>query len=78
MSSSSPSTARPANATLEKALQHAVRQVYKSGNLEDLTVRRVRKTVEEDLGLDEDFLKTDAIWSSKSKLIIQAEVVRVS
>lgn len=77
MSSSPASKTRPADATLEQTLRYAVQNVYKSGNLENLTVRRIRKSVEDDLNLEEDFFKTDDTWTSKSKLVIQAEVVRV-
>ena len=71
------SSARPSAATLEQALRHAVQKVFNSGNLENLTVKRVRKSVEVGLDLGEDFFKTDVTWTSKSKLVIQAEVVRV-
>lgn len=39
-------------------------------------MKRVRKSVENELDLKEDFFKTDDTWTSKSKLVIQAEVVR--
>ncbi len=77
MSLSPASKTRPNDATLEQTLRDAVQNVYKSGNLENLTVRRIRKSVEDDLNLEEDFFKTDDTWTSKSKLVIQAEVVRV-
>lgn len=77
MSSSPPYSTRPSDATLEQALRYAVQKVYKSGNLDNLTVKRIRKSVESELGLEEEFFKTDGTWTSKSKLVIQAEVVRV-
>lgn len=46
MSDSPSSTDTPSNASLEKALKHAVQLVYKNGNLEELTVKRIRSFVE--------------------------------
>ena len=67
----------PTDATLEQALRNAVQKVYKTGNTDDLTVRRIRKAVEEDLELQEGFFKNDSIWNTKSKTVIQSEVVRI-
>ncbi|KAL2057646.1 hypothetical protein ABVK25_002030 [Lepraria finkii] len=74
MSISSLSSGVPADATLEQALRVAVRQVYKSKNLVNLTVKRIRKSVEEDLDLQDDFFKNDPAWKEKSKTVIQSEV----
>lgn len=76
MSDSSLSSTSPSQATLEQALRHAVQRVYKLGNLEELTVKRIRTTAEEDLELKKDFFKSDQTWKDKSKTIIQSEVVR--
>ena len=65
------------DATLEQSLRNAVQKVYKMGNMDDLTVRRIRKIVEEDLDLQEGFFKNDPIWNTNSKSVIQSEVVRV-
>ena len=65
----------PTDATLEQALRNAVQKVYKKGNTDDLTVRRIRKAVEEDLDLQDGFFKNDPIWNTKSKSVIQSEVV---
>ena len=65
------------DATLEQALRNAVQKVYKTGNTDDLTVRRIRKAVEEDLDLQDGFFKNDSIWNTKSKSVIQSEVVRI-
>ena len=65
------------DATLEQALRNAVQKVYKTGNTDDLTVRRIRKAVEEDLDLQDDFFKNDPIWKTKSKTVIQSEVVGI-
>ena len=67
----------PADATLEQALRNAVQKVYKMGNTDDLTVRRIRKSVEGDLDLQDDFFKNDPNWNTKSKSVIQSEVVRI-
>lgn len=66
----------PSDATLERALRRAVQLVYKSGNLEELTVKRIRKIAERDLNLQDDFFKTDVVWKDKSKSVISSEVVR--
>ena len=67
----------PTDATLELNLRNAVRQVYMNGDLENLTVRRVRRFVEEELNLEDGFFRDDPVWNKKSKGVIQSEVVRV-
>ena len=74
-SSSSLSTSTPSDSSLEKALRDAVRHVYETGRLENLTVKRVRKVAEERLDLEEDYFKNNSSWKEKSKTIIQSEVV---
>ena len=74
--SSSLSPLVPSHPALEDALRNAVRRVYESGALENLTVKRIRKAAEEILDLDEDYFKNDDVWKEKSKSIIQSEVVR--
>lgn len=76
MSDSSLSDGPPSDATLEQALRHAVQDVYKRGDLEQLTVKRIRKAAEEDLDLQDDYFKQDTAWKEKSKAIIESEVVR--
>lgn len=76
MSSDSPlSDAQPSDAVIEEALRNAVREVFESGALEELTVKRIRKTVEKELDLADDLLKTDQDWKERSKNIISAAVV---
>ena len=65
----------PSNAELEKALRQTVQKIYKAGNLEELTVKRVRKAAEEWLELKEGFFKAHGDWNKKSKDVIQSEVV---
>ena len=76
MSDSSLSESAPSTAVLEQALRNAVKDVYRSGNLDNLTVKRIRKAVEVDLELGDDFFKNDPAWKEESKTIIQTEVVR--
>lgn len=78
MSDSSLSSVTPSPAAVEQALRNAVQRVYKLGNLEELTVKRIRAAAEQDLDLEEDFFKTDTIWKGKSKNIIESEVVRTN
>lgn len=77
MSDSSLSDALPSDATIEQCLRKAIQKVYKSGKLEDLTVKRMRKAAEEDLDLQDDFFKNHSTWKERSKVVIQSEVVRV-
>ncbi|KAB8226840.1 putative transcriptional regulator [Aspergillus alliaceus] len=59
---------------LEKALRDAVAKVYKSGAMEELTVKRVRLAAEKELGVEEGFFKASRDWKSKSDQIIKDEV----
>lgn len=77
MSTSSLSDGAPSEDELEQALRNAVREVYLSGDLDNLTVKRIRKSVEADLDLQDDFFKTDPAWKERSKNVIQSEVVRI-
>lgn len=74
MSESSLSDATPSEAVLEQALRNAVKEVYRSGDLDNLTVKRIRKSVEVDLGLQDDFFKNDPTLKEHSKSVIQSEV----
>ena len=77
MSDSSLSDGPPSAAVLEQALRDAVRDVYRRGDLDNLTIKRIRKSVETDLDLHNDFFKIHPAWKERSKNIIQTEVVRV-
>ncbi len=59
---------------LEKALRDKVQETYRLGNLEELTVKRIRSATEQELGLYEGYFK-DKTWKDKSKRIIESEVV---
>lgn len=76
MSSSSLSDGTPSEVVLEQALRNAVREVYRNGDLDNLTVKRIRKSVEASLDLQDDFFKNDPTWKEDSKTVIQSEVVR--
>lgn len=60
---------------IERVLRHTVEKTYKSDQ-EQLTVRRLRTKVEQELGLDDGFFKGSAKWNVRSKDVIQSEVVR--
>ena len=75
--SSSLSNPLPSNSELEDTLRHAVQQIYRSRNLEDLTVKRVRRMAEKQLNLEDDYFKNNSVWKEKSKRIIRSEVVGI-
>jgi hypothetical protein len=68
-------TGFPSNARLEQALRDAVRAIHETKNLENLTVKRIRKAAEEKLGLEENFFKGSSTWKERSQNIITNEVV---
>ena len=63
-----------ADNVLEQALRDKVKELRKSGKVDDLTVRRVRVAVEKKLHLAEDYFKGDD-WKDKSKKIIEDAAV---
>ena len=65
----------PSDGEIVQALQDAVGDVYKRGNLEELTVRRIRKAVEVALDLQDGFFENSKTWKDKSKRIVVSEVV---
>lgn len=62
---------------LENALRAKVQQIFRLGNLDELTIKRVRRAVEIEFGLEVDHLK-DEEWRERSKSIIESEVVRAA
>lgn len=64
----------PGDSDLENALRAKVQQIFRLGNLDELTIKRVRRAVEIELGLEVDHFKEEA-WREKSKSIIESEVV---
>ncbi|PGG99944.1 hypothetical protein GX51_06050 [Blastomyces parvus] len=67
------SAGTPSDEVLEKGLRDTVAAIFKQGNLEQLTVKRVRLATEKALALDEGFYKNDEIWKAKSDQIIKQE-----
>ncbi|EEQ88447.1 transcriptional regulator [Blastomyces dermatitidis ER-3] len=63
----------PSDDVLEKGLRDTVAAIFKKGNLEQLTVKRVRAATEKALTLDEGFYKNDEVWKAKSDRIIKQE-----
>lgn len=70
--------AAPSDDALEKALRDTVANVYKSGKMEELTVKRVRLAAEKALDLEEGFFKSHDTWKARSDDIIKDEVVSYS
>ncbi|KAJ6085724.1 hypothetical protein N7499_005353, partial [Penicillium canescens] len=64
----------PSDQALEKGLRDGVAAVYKAGNMEELTVKRVRLAVEKKLGLTEGYFKSTDDWKARSEEIIRDEV----
>jgi hypothetical protein len=69
---------RPSEATIASKLRDVVIAIHKTGNTEDLTVKRVRARAEKELGLTEGFFKTDSSWKQKSQGQIVHAVVGIS
>ena len=61
---------------LESALRSTVQRILQDKDRENLTIKRVRTSVEELLGLGDGFFKNDNDWRDRSKEFIQEEVVR--
>ncbi|KAK0645043.1 hypothetical protein DIS24_g8269 [Lasiodiplodia hormozganensis] len=62
------------DAEIERALRSAVRDLWLSGDHQNLTLRRVRKSVEDRLSLPDCFLKNDPAWKGRSENIITDQV----
>lgn len=72
---SDPESEMPSEAAITSKLRDIVIAIHKSGNTDDLTVKRVRARAEKELGLDEGFFKSDASWKDKSQKAIVDAVV---
>jgi hypothetical protein len=70
-----PDAASPPAKALEDELRRVVKDICRSGDLSELTVKRVRAAAERNLGLREGFFKEPA-WKARSKAFIEAEAVR--
>ncbi|OQE90671.1 hypothetical protein PENNAL_c0011G07326 [Penicillium nalgiovense] len=64
----------PSDQTLEKSLRDQVAAIFKSGNMEELTVKRVRLAAEDTLGLTEGYFKSTGDWKARSENVIKDEV----
>ena len=67
----------PSDQVLEKTLRDQVATIFKSGNMEELTVKRVRLAAEDTLGLTAGYFKSTGDWKARSENIIKDEVVRL-
>lgn len=74
-SESEADAAVPSDKALDKALRNEVVTKYKAKNWEELTVKRVRRAVEEKLGLEQGFFKNTGNWKTNSEDIIKDEFV---
>ncbi|GAM40888.1 transcriptional regulator [Talaromyces pinophilus] len=63
----------PSDDRLEKALRNSVANIFRTGKLEELTVKRVRRATETALGLEEGFFKAHEKWKTRSDQIIKDE-----
>ncbi|KAG5289974.1 transcriptional regulator [Histoplasma ohiense] len=70
------STRIPSDEILEKGLRDTVAAIFKRGNLDELTVKRVRSGTEKALGLEEGFYKNDEVWKARSDQIIKREAAK--
>ncbi|KAJ5520212.1 hypothetical protein N7463_000665 [Penicillium fimorum] len=68
----------PSDQALEKSLRDQVAAIFKSGNMEELTVKRVRLAAEATLGLTAGYFKSTGDWKARSENIIKGEVVSLS
>ncbi|KAM5453207.1 hypothetical protein MaudCBS49596_002986 [Microsporum audouinii] len=64
----------PDATAIEQRLRDTVANIFKSGNLDELTVKRVRLATEEKLGLEQGFFKSHNEWKLRSDEIIKNEV----
>jgi hypothetical protein len=76
MSDSEDASATPSNAQVESTLKRIVTRTYKT-NHDELTVKRVRKAVEDALDLPADWLKQHHVWATRSKELITSEVEKL-
>lgn len=85
-------SAQPTRKMIEQALRATVAELYRADKMEEITLRRIRRRVEEELGLDDGLLKEgpagegeeeddcappEGGWAAKSKAIVAEEVVSV-
>lgn len=66
----------PSKSAVDKALRNTVRDFFKRGKQDDLTLKRIRAATESSLKLEEGYLKTAGTWKADSERIIKDEIVR--
>ena len=71
------SSRAPSDAILEKALRDVVRDSFRRGDTDNITVKRIRIATEERLHMQHDFFKNDDVWKTRSKEVIEEEAVRL-
>lgn len=64
----------PPDEAVDNALRNAVTNTFRTGKLEELTVRRMRSAAEGALGLQEGFLRGNAVWKKRSDRVVKGEV----
>ncbi|KAJ5555183.1 Transcriptional regulator [Penicillium sp. DV-2018c] len=64
----------PSDEALEQSLRDAVAAIFKSGNMDELTLKRVRLAAEAILGLTQGYFKSSDVWKTRSEEIIKDEV----
>ncbi|KAK5277732.1 hypothetical protein LTR16_009421, partial [Cryomyces antarcticus] len=76
LNSNEPAVNVPSDARLGAALRHATKAIFKTGNREELTVKRIRAAAEEEVSFDDHrhFYKTTPDWDKRSKDIIKETV----
>jgi len=75
MSDAESDVSPPSDDRVEDGLRVVVGQIFKSGNHENLTLKRVRKAAEDELNLPANFFRSNDDWKERSKDFITAEVV---
>ncbi|KAL4740058.1 hypothetical protein BDV11DRAFT_186084 [Aspergillus similis] len=65
----------PSDKELERALRETVARIFKTGKMEELTVKRVRLAAEKTLHIEEGFFRSNGDWKARSERIIKDEVV---
>lgn len=67
----------PSDQAQENSLRETVAEIFKSGNMDELTVKRVRLAAEAKLGLPAGHFKSTGVWKMRSEEIIKDEVVSI-
>lgn len=69
-------TTSPTDTEIVQQLRAAAKRVFDEGDLDQLTVRRVRQLAESALSLERDYFRNDAQWKLRSKVLIESFGVR--